>query len=497
MPSKGIKLTTYNTIPDLTTTFSVPGETLTKSRPLGAHAQDRLEVESSRLPRFKFSGDFEVHVAGLRGREDHALLQRSVGVNTLTGKLEVGGIGCGTVFVDGQAGGGKGEGDGVVVTYTFYDAGPGLAHLPKQHHCAVTTTVDKAAWMARVVPSASPLADTPFRKMVLPAPHDAGMNSLDTATFLLERAGSGVIREVLGRSLPHGFEALNRISDRGVARFAPGIVRALAVTQVCSVRSMLRIGARYFEFRPARCHERLLGWRDGWSGGGGKGSDGFEDTLYFQHGAIPGIAYRLFLEDVVSFLAEHEGEIVVVQNRWDGVPGECARPSDEELQSVLDSVLRGKENVVRAGGRDDMMGKSVRQLRDEKKRLLVFRNARQVSNYDDDANATLDGESMVEKLKTMAKDPPQGDHDVFLVQCQATPTNIRDVVIASVVDCDDLTSPLLATKPVCDAKMLPLLRGECGKKLMGGEGLVVVGNDFFDGATADVAIQMCRERMEC
>ena len=102
-------------------------------------------------------------------------------------------------------------------------------------------------------------------------------------------------------------------------------------------------------------------------------------------------------ERVVRFKVEHEGEIVVVQNRWDGVPGECTRPSDEELQSVLNSVLQGKEDVIRAGGRDDMMGKSVRQLRDEKKRLLVFRNARQASNYDDDANATLDGESMVEK----------------------------------------------------------------------------------------------------
>jgi len=42
---------------------------------------------------------------------------------------------------------------------------------------------------------------------------------------------------------------------------------------------------------------------------------------------------------------------------------------------------------------------------------------------------------------------------------------------------------------------LPLLKGDVGRKLMGVEGVVVILNDFFDGATADVAVGLCRERL--
>jgi hypothetical protein len=64
-----------------------------------------------------------------------------------------------------------------------------------------------------------------------------------------------------------------------------------------------------------------------------------------------------------------------------------------------------------------------------------------------------------------------------------------------VVDSDVSTSPILATKPVCDEKILPLLRGDTGRSLSREDGVVVLMNDFFDGATADVAIRMCRDRL--
>jgi hypothetical protein len=153
-----------------------------------------------------------------------------------------------------------------------------------------------------------------------------------------------------------------------------------------------------------------------------------------------------------------------------------------------------KDRDLKVGDEADMMGMSVRDLRDEKKRLIVLQNVSQISNYDDVANATLTGDSMVDKLNDMARDPPSG-HSVILLQCQATATNIRDVIVASVVDSDVSTSPILATKPICDAKILPLLRGDTGRELARGDGVVVVMNDFFEGATADVAIGMCKERL--
>lgn len=334
--------------------------------------------------------------------------------------------------------------------------------------------------MRDTIPPNTDIATKPFHRVVLPSAHDIGMNSMATTLSLLEKAGTGVIKEVLGRSLPRAFDILNKVGDAGVNAIAPDIIRALAITQKDSLATILQLGARYFEFRPAKCHRQL------------QAVSPLDDTWYFQHGAIPGMPYAAFLADVVRFLADHADEIVVVHNRWDGVPDACPRPSDDELRGVLEEVLQGRDIV--AGNEDDMRHRSVQELREARKRLLVLRDADQVSNYDDEANATLTGDSMVVKLQAMSESPP-GGHAVTLLQCQATATNIRDVIVASVLDSDVSTSPILATKPVCDAKILPLLRGECGKCLTREEGVVVLLNDFFDGATADVAVELCRERL--
>jgi hypothetical protein len=80
------------------------------------------------------------------------------------------------------------------------------------------------------------------------------------------------------------------------------------------------------------------------------------------------------------------------------------------------------------------------------------------------------------------------------IQCQATATNIRDVIIYSVMSANASNSCLLSTKAICDSETLPWVRRNALGKL-GPEGLVVVMNDFFDGATAEVAIGLSRERL--
>lgn len=469
MPSKGILCSSYLAVPDTNISFSVPGTTTTHSS-LRTYETAHLEVESSALPRFHFTGRFSFTVR----RADRDLTTQWIDVNSMTGKLGDGTLGSlestPAVFVEDM-----------VVCFGFYDAGPGVAGLPKQHLCYVSVSFDRGDWMGEVVRRDSEAEGRKLGSMVLPGAHDIGMNSMDVPRALLAHAGEGAIRQVLGRDVPHALGVFGKVGDAAVGSIAPDIVRALAITQKDGVGEVLRIGARYFEFRPAKCHRELL-----------QGGAGLEDTWYFQHGAIPGMEYAGFLKAVVGFLGEHGDEVVVVQNRWDGVPGECPRPSDEELHGVLDDALRGADLVV--GNLEDMQSKSIRELRTERKRLIVLQNARQVSNYDDAANATLDGDSMVAKLEEMARDPPQG-YEITLLQCQATATNIRDVIVASVLDADVSTSPILATKPVCDAKILPLLSGECGKSFLREEGVVVLVNDFFDGATADVGIELCTERM--
>ncbi|KAF2706475.1 PLC-like phosphodiesterase [Pleomassaria siparia CBS 279.74] len=468
MPSKGIECYSYIAVPGVEIDFSVPKNSVTK-RDLHQFGNDHLEVESNNLGRFKFTGRFEFKVR----RDGRELDTQWVDVNALTGNLENGTMNnleqTPSVFAED-----------VIIAYGFYDAGPGHAGLPKQHQCYVTVTYNYENWMRDSISPNTERADKPFHRLVLPSSHDIGMNSLQTAQALLQNAGTEVIKEVLGRSLPGVLDIINKVSDEGVNAIAPNIIRALAITQKDSLDTVLKIGARYFEFRPAKCHRQL------------QGGSPLEDTWYFQHGPIPGMLYHQFLHDIVEFLSTHGDEIVVIQNRWDGVPGECPRPNDDELGNVLNEVLQGRD--IQAGNQDDMMQKSTQDLRNERKRLIVLHEVNQVSNYDDAANATLNGDTMVVKLNDMSRDPPKG-HVITLLQCQATATNIRDIIVASVMDSDVSTSPILATKPICDGKILPLLRSDTGKQLSSEDSVVVVLNDFFDGATADIAITMCKDRL--
>lgn len=470
MPSKGILCYSYIAVDGVEVEFTVPKNSVTKrdQRQFGC---DHLEVESSNLGHFKFTGRFEFIVH----RDGRELVKQWVDVNSMTGSLSDGTM----VNMDQTS---SIFAEDLIVAYGFYDAGPGLAALPKQHQCYVTVTRNYENWMRDTIPPGSETANKPFAKMVLPSSHDIGMNSMTTAMSLLEKAGTGVIKQILGHSLPRAFDIFNKVGDKGVNAIAPDIIRALAITQKDSLDTILKLGARYFEFRPAKCHRQI------------QAVSPLEDTWYFQHGAIPGMAYSQFLSEIVAFLAAHPDEIIVVHNRWDGVPADCPRPTDDDLNELLTTALSNTD--ITRGTTDDMTTRSIASLRDSKTRLITLHNASQHSNYDDAASATLDGDPIVAKLLSMSASPlPSAT--ITLLQAQATATNIRDVIIASVLDSDVSTSPILATKPVCDAKILPLLGGECGRALVrGGEtGVVVVMNDFLEGGTVDVAVRLCEERL--
>ena len=281
MPSKGIKCYAYIAVPGAEIEFSVPKQSITK-RDQHQYTTDHLEVDSHNLGTFKFSGNFEFKVR----RDGRELTHQWTCINSMTGSLEDGTLNTmdqtPSIFAED-----------LVIVYGFYDAGPGHADLPAQHQCYVTVTHNNENWMRDIAPPGSSQADKSFTRMVLPSSHDIGMNSMQTVTTILQHAGTGVIKEVLGRSLPGALSVLNKVADAGVKHIAPDIIRALAVTQKDSLDTVLKIGARYFEFRPAKCHREM------------QKVSPLEDTVYFQHGAIPGMLYKQFLHDVVQFLDGH------------------------------------------------------------------------------------------------------------------------------------------------------------------------------------------------
>ena len=244
---------------------------------------------------------------------------------------------------------------------------------------------------------------------------------------------------------------------------------------------MLAIGARYFEFRPAHLHKDVLPF------------SGLQDKLYYQHACVPGMAFDEFLRDCLRFLVKHLSEIIVVQVRFDGVLAGCALPTLGELHTVMNQVMVDFADTLAYGGLDDMKSLTVEELRHQQKRLIIFPPTDVLSTYSDTANATLDGDSIMSAFHKLEPDQQIGKAMTCL-HCQAAASSIEDVLIQSVTSPKASTACLLATKPLCDIQTLPWIRDHALKRLSLEE-LIVVLNDFIDGATVDVAITLSKERL--
>lgn len=298
MPSKGVQAYTYIAAPGCSIELSVPGQTVVKNQ-LHEFWNGDLEVDSAHINSFfNKTGRFTFKVL----HDGKVVTEQYMEVNSLTGSADEG-----TMVSIADTHSILNADPSIIISFGFYEAGPGHGLLPSQHQCYITVTPNYSDWMGRVAPIGSPQRDQPFRKLVLPAAHDVGMNSMQNCRAILEHAGGAVVRTLLKGNEQYGkvlAEIADTISGPGVAAIAPNIVASLAITQKDPLPSILALGARYFEFRPAFTHKELRQY--------------LPDKPYFQHSAIPGMAYDEFLSGVVRFLLDNPTEIIVVQNRWDG-----------------------------------------------------------------------------------------------------------------------------------------------------------------------------------
>lgn len=466
MPSKGVQCYSYIAVPVCQVEFSVPGTTIIRDQ-LRQFSNDHLEVDKDKIKgHFNFNGTFSFRVT----QNGNQIANESIEINTLTSHLGAGSM----KSMENQL---SVITNDIIVSYGFYDAGTGVAGLPSSDQCYVTVTPNYSRWMGEVAPQGSPQASRPFSKFFLPAAHDIGMNSMQNADAVLS---SSAIVDALITFNPAFAKIAAEMSHDAVMHIAPNIVRALSLTQKDPFPAILSIGARYFEFRPAFLHKAI------------RAEHPIPDVLYFSHSAIPGMPYAQFLQDTVSFLMAQPDEIVVVQLRWDGVPGDCAHPSDQDLADYMNSALQASNGSIVQGSLDDMRNLTIQQLREQRKRLILFGPVDSLSTYTDAGNATLNGDGIIAEFNQLTSESQAGKPFTNL-QCQATATNITDVVAYSVLSANADNSCLLATKSICDSKTLPWIVENAGR-LDGGE-LLVAMNDFFDGATADVAIEWSRKRL--
>jgi hypothetical protein len=469
MPSKGLQCYSYIGVRDCQIEFTAPNVSVRKEE-FQVFGSDHVEVDKKNIKgAFNFSGAFGFKVF----HNGNEITSQSININVVTGNIEGGTLNTmqdQTSVINGD----------LTVTYGFYDApdvAQGSGGLPTSDQCWVYVAPNYSSWMGQVAPPGSAQADKPFSKFFLPAAHDVGMNSMQNADAVL---GSDAIIDVMKNINPIFAKVAGSMSRSAAKAIAPEIIMGLAITQKDTLSDILTIGARYFEFRPAYLHNAI------------RHTQGLPDELYFMHSAIPGMSYKQFLHETVDFLTQHPDEIVVVQLRWDGVPAECAHPSDEDLNNYLNDALNQSNGSVTSGSEDDMRNLTTSQLREQRKRLILFVNSDSFSTYTDQGNATLNGDSIIAEFNNITPQSQEGKPFTNL-QCQATATNVKDAVVFSVLHTNASSSCLLCTKPICDNKTLPWIQRE-GGRMIDGE-LVVAMNDFIDGATADVCVEWSRRRL--
>ncbi|SPN99174.1 uncharacterized protein DNG_02209 [Cephalotrichum gorgonifer] len=483
MPSKGVQAYTYISGPgSLSIDLSVPKQSTTVTAQRQFRSEN-FEVDAAAIKfPLKLHGRFEFTA---RGGDDgkKELASAWVDVNPMTGDIASKSTMDNTLLETRS----RVEKD-VITCFGIYESGAGNAGLPNRHQFYATVTHNWSSWQGKVAPPGSEAEKKPFACLVLPCPHDVGMNSMDTMNAILANAGpaGAAILTNVAPAFQRGQESIGKVisgvSNLTVAKLAPDIIASLSITQKDTLSTMLAIGARYFEFRPAHCHTAILPHSP------------LPDKLYFQHGPIPGMAYDAFLADLVHFLVANPTEIAVVHVRWDGVPGECKRPDGAELKTYLDAALALSKGSVKAGNLEDLKRASIKDLRAQGKRLLYVVDVGVLSTYDDAANATVDGKSMLAAFERILNSKSQEGKNMTVAQCQATVSGIKDVIYYSVATAGVSTMALMSTKAMCGHLLLPWLRDNVVKRCKKDQ-LLVVMDDFVDGAGTDVAVELSRQRL--
>lgn len=84
---------------------------------------------------------------------------------------------------------------------------------------------------------------------------------------------------------------------------------------------------RFFDVRPATCAP-VLGQLMGASG------------LYHQHNFVLGCHYDDFLRQILTWLGQRPGEIVIVLVNRRDIASSCGIPTDDDLETALTAALQ-------------------------------------------------------------------------------------------------------------------------------------------------------------
>lgn len=333
--------------------------------------------------------------------------------------------------------------------------------------------------MGAVAPPGSPQAQQPFSRFVLAAPHDNGMNSMQQADAVLSSVNSDMLAEL--RKIVPGLHHFSHIPDDALVHMLPNIVYGVSITQKKHISVMLALGARYFEFRPAKLLPLF------------QKVSKLPDKFYFQHACIPGLAFDEFLASQVQFLDANPTEVVTIHIRYDNIVKECTKPTEEEIHQALNSACAKAHNAELSWGQRECFSKPIDTLRATSQRLIVVIMAEKYDSWTAAAYATLKADPIIARFESM-NTAGQESTDITVLQCQATSQSIKEVLVYSVLSANAASSCLTSTKGALDMQTLPWIRANALDRLQA-EVTIVIMNDFIDGATTNTSIELSRRRL--
>jgi hypothetical protein len=260
----------------------------------------------------------------------------------------------------------------------------------------------------------------------------------------------------------------------------PDIIYGLAITQKDTIPAMLALGARYFEFRPASLMPIF------------QDVSPVPNKPHFEHACIPGLAFDDFLDQQTHFLDTHPTEIVTIHIRWDNIVSQCRKPTMPEISAYLDAACSRASTTLTWGG-SECFSQPIDTLRESGKRLIVLIEAPKYDSWTATAYATLQAKPILAQFESMTT-AGQESTDLTILQCQATSQSIKEVLVYSVMASNASTSCLTSTKGALDRETLPWIRNNVMERLQA-EKLLVVMNDFIDGATTDTVVESSRRRL--
>ena len=180
----------------------------------------------------------------------------------------------------------------------------------------------------------------------------------------------------------------------------------------------------------------------------------------------------------------------MIHIRHDNIVKECKLPTDEEVAELLDAACAKATAYPLSWGDASCFSKSISQLRSSGHRLICVFNAPKYDSWTAEAYATLNAKPILARFESMTTEgqmkPESGD--LTVLQCQATSQSIKEVLVYSVVSSNAASSCLTSTKGDLDMQTLPWIRANAAKRLRAEGKLLVIMNDFIDGASCDTWI---------